>query len=183
MKYFEVSCEIRPFSQDAADVLSAVLAEIGFESFSQTENGVLAYIQQSVWSEDAMQEVVGNYEPFHPKSCFMYKDREGTLHMGPLWDFDWGTFKKDYYMMPVYHYSIWYNFMKKNDAFYNRVVERWPAAKAAFQGVLSYVNTQLRDHYSYLSDFCSSNNIDINDLVGKMHAINYSYDEKTNQFK
>ncbi len=49
--------------------------------------------------------------------------------------------------------------------------------------LLSYVNTQLRDNYSYLSDFCSSNNIDINDLVGKMHAINYSYDEKTNQFK
>ena len=88
-----------------------------------------------------VQEVVGNYEPLYPKSCFMYKDREGTLHMGPLWDFDWSTFTAEGRTF-VYHYSIWYNFMKKNDAFYNRVVERWPAAKAAFQGVLSYVNTQ-----------------------------------------
>lgn len=61
MKYFEVTCEIQPFSQDAADILSAVLAEIGFESFSPTESGVLAYIQQSVWNEDEMQQVVRNF--------------------------------------------------------------------------------------------------------------------------
>ncbi|MBO7119585.1 MAG: 50S ribosomal protein L11 methyltransferase [Bacteroidaceae bacterium] len=61
MKYFEVTCRIRPFSQAAADVLSAMLAEIGFESFCQTEDGLLAYIQQGVWSEDEMQEVVGNF--------------------------------------------------------------------------------------------------------------------------
>lgn len=61
MKYFEVTCEIQPFSQDAADILSAMLAEIGFESFSQTESGVLAYIQQSAWNEDEMQQVVRNF--------------------------------------------------------------------------------------------------------------------------
>jgi len=61
MKYFEVSCEIRPFSEDAADVLSAQLAEIGFESFSQTESGLLAYIQQSAWNEDEMRQVVRNF--------------------------------------------------------------------------------------------------------------------------
>ena len=61
MKYFEVTCKLRPFSQDAADILSAMLAEIGFESFSVTEDGLLAYIQQSVWSEDRMQEVVQDF--------------------------------------------------------------------------------------------------------------------------
>ena len=61
MKYFEVTCEIQPFSQDAADILSAMLAEIGFESFSPTESGVLAYIQQSVWNEDEMRQVVRNF--------------------------------------------------------------------------------------------------------------------------
>ena len=61
MKYFEVTCKLRPFSQDAADILSAMLAEIGFESFSVTDDGLLAYIQQSVWSEDRMQEVVQDF--------------------------------------------------------------------------------------------------------------------------
>lgn len=49
--------------------------------------------------------------------------------------------------------------------------------------LLSYVNTQLRDNYSYLTDFCASNNVDINDLVGRLRAINYSYDENINQFR
>jgi ribosomal protein L11 methyltransferase len=61
MRYFEVTCRIRPFSQDAADVLSAMLAGIGFESFSQTEDGLMAYIQQSVWSEAGMQEIVQDF--------------------------------------------------------------------------------------------------------------------------
>ena len=49
--------------------------------------------------------------------------------------------------------------------------------------LLSYVNTQLRDNYSSLTDFCLSNRVDINDLVSKLRAINYTYDERTNQFK
>lgn len=61
MKYFEVTCKLQPFSQDAADILSAMLAEIGFESFSVEEDGLQAYIQQSVWDEDRMQEVVQDF--------------------------------------------------------------------------------------------------------------------------
>lgn len=61
MKYFEVTCEVRPFSPEAVDVLSALLAEIGFESFSETESGLQAYIQQSAWSEEAMQGVAQDF--------------------------------------------------------------------------------------------------------------------------
>lgn len=48
--------------------------------------------------------------------------------------------------------------------------------------LLSYVNTELRDNYGDLVEFCASNNIDINDIVGRLRSINYSYDIKTNQF-
>ncbi len=48
--------------------------------------------------------------------------------------------------------------------------------------LLSFVNTELRDNYPDLLDFCVSHNVDINDLVGKLRSINYSYDSKTNQF-
>ena len=61
MKYFEVTCKIQPFSETAADLFSATLAEIGFESFSQTEDGLTAYIQQSVWNEDRMQEAIQDF--------------------------------------------------------------------------------------------------------------------------
>jgi len=61
MRYYEVKCALRPFSETAADVLSAELAEIGFESFSQTEDCLLAYIQQSEWDEARMQQVVQGF--------------------------------------------------------------------------------------------------------------------------
>ena len=61
MKYFEVKCTLQPFSETAADVLSVELAEIGFESFSQTEDGLLAYVQQSEWDDAKMQEVVHGF--------------------------------------------------------------------------------------------------------------------------
>ena len=61
MKYFEVKCTLRPFCEAAADVLSAMLAETGFESFSQTEDCLLAYVQQSEWDEDRMRQVVQDF--------------------------------------------------------------------------------------------------------------------------
>ncbi|MBO4571207.1 MAG: CotH kinase family protein [Bacteroidales bacterium] len=84
-----------------------------------------------------VQEVVGNYEPFHPKSAYMHKDRGGKLMMGPLWDFDYGTFKNDYAMTPVYHYSIWYPYMLHNSAFKARVIQLWPSIKAVLNQVCS----------------------------------------------
>ena len=52
---------LHPFNEDAADILSASLSEIGFEAFSQTEDGLLAYIQQNAWDEDKMREVVQHF--------------------------------------------------------------------------------------------------------------------------
>ena len=36
-----------------------------------------------------VHELTGNIEPLHPKSTYMYKDRLGKMHAGPVWDFDW----------------------------------------------------------------------------------------------
>lgn len=47
---------------------------------------------------------------------------------------------------------------------------------------LSYVNTQLRDNYSSLDDFCQSLNADKTDIVESLKRINYLYDAKLNQF-
>lgn len=48
--------------------------------------------------------------------------------------------------------------------------------------LLSFINTELRDNFSDLTEFCAANSIDINDIVGRLRAINYSYDENINQF-
>lgn len=49
--------------------------------------------------------------------------------------------------------------------------------------LLSYVNTQLRDHYASLQDFCKSLDIEEQELAGRLAGIQYEYDAKANQFK
>lgn len=48
--------------------------------------------------------------------------------------------------------------------------------------LLSFVNTQLRDNYADIEEFCCDYRVDINDLTGKLRNIDYVYDVKTNQF-
>lgn len=48
--------------------------------------------------------------------------------------------------------------------------------------LLSYINTELRDNYDDLVDFCVSHAVDINDIVGRLRSINYVYDASINQF-
>lgn len=48
--------------------------------------------------------------------------------------------------------------------------------------LLSYINTQLRDHYSSLEDFCSSLDVDKMEIVDKLAAVNYVYNAELNKF-
>lgn len=48
--------------------------------------------------------------------------------------------------------------------------------------LLSYLNTQLRDFYDSLEDFCSSNACDMEEITKKLAAIDYLYDHQQNQF-
>ena len=99
-----------------------------------------------------VQEIVGNGEPLHPKSVYMYKDRGDKLCMGPLWDFDYNTFNNQIPIGTIYRYCIWYGFMWDSD-FFARAKQRWPAAKAVFQGMSSYITTQAANNkYSVARD-------------------------------
>lgn len=56
MQYTEVKFSIEPY-EPWADVLSAELGEIGFESFIEEDGFLLAYIDESLFSEDALKNV------------------------------------------------------------------------------------------------------------------------------
>ncbi len=49
--------------------------------------------------------------------------------------------------------------------------------------LLSVVNTNLRDFYSSLDEFCSAKDADKNEIVNALLAIGYEYNEESNQFK
>lgn len=48
--------------------------------------------------------------------------------------------------------------------------------------LLSFINTNLRDHYSSIDDLCASLGVDRCSIEEKLSTIDYSYDSVTNQF-
>ena len=56
MNYIEVKIQITPCSEVSADLLSAFLGEIGFDSFVPFEEGLFAYIPSSLFDEDRMKQ-------------------------------------------------------------------------------------------------------------------------------
>lgn len=48
--------------------------------------------------------------------------------------------------------------------------------------LLSYLNTQLRDHYINLDDLCKSMLLEKSTLIVQLSSIGYTYREDLNQF-
>lgn len=48
--------------------------------------------------------------------------------------------------------------------------------------LLSVVNTNLRDYYSSLDEFCNAKEVDKEELIKRLETIDYKYNSETNQF-
>lgn len=61
MKYLQVTFHITPASEIAADVLSAMLADIGFETFMPDTQGLDAWIQEQMLDSEELRQTVSNF--------------------------------------------------------------------------------------------------------------------------
>lgn len=61
MKYYEVTFRISPCSETASDILSALLADEGFETFLPLDDGLQAWVQQSAYSTEGIGRAVGGF--------------------------------------------------------------------------------------------------------------------------
>ncbi|MGL4331679.1 MAG: 50S ribosomal protein L11 methyltransferase [Bacteroidales bacterium] len=61
MNYLEFQFTITPANEINSDILSALLGEIGFESFVTTETGVDAYIQSDLFEEEQLNDLISNF--------------------------------------------------------------------------------------------------------------------------
>lgn len=61
MNYIEAIFTCTPNEEIIDEVLSANLADIGFESFVNTDTGIIAYIQQSLFSEEGVESVIKDF--------------------------------------------------------------------------------------------------------------------------
>lgn len=87
-------------------------------------------------------EIATNQEPNNPGSCYMhYYNGDGKLYMGPVWDFDYGSFlTSDQFDDGLYenkdqHFqlanALWYCRLLQNTNVQNYIVEKWPTYRAA----------------------------------------------------
>src|SRR5450759_595003 len=63
MNYLEIHFFIKPNEEYISDVLSAELGELDFDSFVQTEEGLAAYIPESLFDEDKIKSLLSDF-PF-----------------------------------------------------------------------------------------------------------------------
>jgi hypothetical protein len=125
-----------------------------------------------------LYNLVGNLEPNHPKSCYMYKKRNGKLYAGPAWDFDCATFipgRKGALLTQV----LWYGYLFKHDAFKSLVKERWTALKPEFEKVFTYIDEKAE----YIRE---SNEINLKmwPITQNVNEdIDLSYDDAVNRLK
>lgn len=61
MKYFELHFQVTPCNEAATDILAALLADVGCETFVPDEDGLKAYIQQSGYDALAIQGVLDEF--------------------------------------------------------------------------------------------------------------------------
>ncbi|MBQ7163511.1 MAG: CotH kinase family protein [Bacteroidales bacterium] len=95
-----------------------------------------------------INELTGNTESWWPKSVFMYRDKGGKLIVGPVWDYDWGTFGKRYENKFCCLDCLWTRQLLLNGDFRNLAAERWNKLLPGLATVFDEIDRQ-RDRLSY----------------------------------
>ena len=92
MKYFEVTFTTSPCNEIVNDVVSALAGEIGFESFVEWDHGVQAYIQQQLFDEKALEDMVENFPLSDTSITYTVKEAE---------DKDWNEEWEKNFFQPI----------------------------------------------------------------------------------
>ena len=58
MKYIQVKFSAEPDSQDVRDIIAALAAEVGFDSFTDEPDGLVGYCQEDLLNEETLTEII-----------------------------------------------------------------------------------------------------------------------------
>ena len=92
MKYLEFIFHTEPCAEVVNDVLSAVLGEVGFESFVEQEGGIAAYIQTALYDEEALKSALDSFPLADTTLTYIYKEAE---------DKDWNEEWEKNFFQPI----------------------------------------------------------------------------------
>lgn len=82
MKYFEVDFQLSPCSQDARDIMAALAAEAGFETFEETAGGLRGYVQQPLFDQPMLDGLI---------AAFPMAGTQVSYAVGEAEDKDWNA--------------------------------------------------------------------------------------------
>jgi ribosomal protein L11 methyltransferase len=82
MKYYEAKFTFSPYSDDAADLLAALIADAGFESFNNDGEKLLAYVQTTLYDESMLNDII---------STFPLSDVKINFTVSEVEDQDWNA--------------------------------------------------------------------------------------------
>ncbi|MRT92620.1 50S ribosomal protein L11 methyltransferase [Ancylomarina sp. 16SWW S1-10-2] len=63
MNYIELKCEITPYNEDIAQIIISELGEIGYDSFTENEDSIDAYITEDLFDMDQVKAINLDYLP------------------------------------------------------------------------------------------------------------------------
>ena len=86
-------------------------------------------------------ELTGNTETKHPKSTYVHKDKGGKLKAGPVWDFDWKTFRLNNQEW-VSKSTLYYDALFEDPTFVATVKERWNKHLPRFREIPAFIQTE-----------------------------------------
>ena len=92
MKYLEVTFYTHPCDETINDILAALCGKIGFESFMEAENGIKGYVQEVLYNEDALKNIL---------ETFPIKDTEISYQVIPQEDKDWNEEWEKHFFQPI----------------------------------------------------------------------------------
>ena len=61
MKYLEVTFTVSPASETANDIIAALAADLGFESFVESPQGTIGYVPINLYDENALREAMTDF--------------------------------------------------------------------------------------------------------------------------
>jgi ribosomal protein L11 methyltransferase len=89
MTYTEVEITLNPFSDEMAEICTALMAEIGFEGFAFEDEGFKAYVPDNVFSLEMLQDTLAPLRKDDFSYSIVYRQMENT---------NWNeTWEKNYY--------------------------------------------------------------------------------------
>lgn len=105
MKYLELTFHITPYNEAAADVLTALLADVGCDTFLPSDTGLTAYILQDAYDEVAIRDAVSSTLATFSPAAVPEASASGlsiTFTAAPAPDENWNaTWEAEHHFEPI----------------------------------------------------------------------------------